>query len=122
MGIAAPITAVLAAAAPVLFGVFAEGLPSAIQLFGFALALVGVWFVSRLDGPVKSKQGLGLALVAGLAFGGLYVLIGQVSPNAVFWPLRVGRRAWRPDTRLPPLVVLAGLLDVGGNAFFLLAA
>lgn len=136
MGIAAPVTAVLAAAMPVLFSAWTEGPPRPSQLIGFALALAGVWFVSRPDGQVDVRRGLGLAVFAGAAFGGLFVLIGQVGPGAVFWPLVAargaafllmlaiavaGRRPWLPDAALLPLVILAGVLDVGGNAFFVLA-
>jgi drug/metabolite transporter (DMT)-like permease len=47
MGINAPVTAVLAAALPVLFSVFFQGLPGLLQLAGFTLALIAVWLISR---------------------------------------------------------------------------
>lgn len=144
MGIAAPVTAVLAAALPVLFAAAAEGLPTMLQFAGFGLALVGVWLVSRPDGPMGRPEGLGLALLAGLGFGGFYILIDQARAPAVFWPLAsakatsllfvlaiagVGGSARRsaagPAGWLAPallsLIVLAGVLDAGGNAFFVLA-
>src|SRR6266496_3654531 len=42
MGLAAPISAILSAAIPALFGVFVQGLPRAPQLTGFILAAVGI--------------------------------------------------------------------------------
>src|SRR5579859_205899 len=47
MGITAPIAAVLASILPVFFSAFFIGLPSFIQLAGFVLALIAVWFISR---------------------------------------------------------------------------
>src|SRR6266436_5277287 len=89
MGITAPVTAVLAAAVPVLFGAFAEGLPQPVQLAGFALALIAVGLISRSERATGRPEGLGLALLAGLGFGGFLILIGQVSHGAIFWPLVV---------------------------------
>jgi len=55
----------------------------------------------------------------------------------VFWPLVVvrvtasigigllllaTRTSWRPNRRVAPLVVIAGVLDMGGNVWFLLAS
>ena len=138
MGAVAPVTAVLAAALPVLFGALSEGLPSMVKLAGFGLALAGVWTLSRPEGPAGRPEGLGLALLAGLGFGGFFILIDQARDVALVWPLVSARatssiltlsialagrrRAWLPPRGLLPLVLLAGILDVGGNAFFVLAA
>src|SRR5258708_16235730 len=91
MGITAPITAVLAAAMPVIFSAFSPGLPSLVQFAGFILALLAVGLISRSEGAKGRPEGLGLALLAGLGFGGFLILLGQVSPGAIFWPLSVGR-------------------------------
>ena len=136
MGIAAPLTGVLAASVPVIFGAFAQGLPEIRHLAGFALALSGVWFVSRPQGATGRPAGLGLAILAGLGFGGFLILIAQVSEYSVFWPLVAARVAsisvmigialvrrsfvW-PTQKATPLILLAGSMDVGGNVFFVLA-
>ncbi|MEM7116068.1 MAG: EamA family transporter [Chloroflexota bacterium] len=138
MGIVAPLTAVVAAAVPVIFGAVVEGLPAALQLVGFAFALVAVWFLSHTGdgGSIEAKE-LILPLVAGLGFGFFYILIDQVQPGAVFWPLVAARIAsvslltififgrgqyQSPErTQLGP-IALSGLFDAGGNAFFVLAA
>ena len=137
MGITAPITAVLAAAIPVIFSAFFEGLPGLLQLAGFVLALIAVGLISRPQGGMGRPEGLGLALLAGLGFGGFLILIGQVRPGAIFWPLvaarfasflfmlaivLIGRQEVLPKKAVFPLVLLAGTLDVAGNTFFVLAA
>ena len=98
MGITAPITAVLAASLPVLFSAFLQGLPGLLQLVGFVLALIAVGLISRPEAAGGRPEGIGLALLAGLGFGGFL------------------------KKSLFPLVLLAGALDVAGNAFFVLAA
>lgn len=136
MGITAPVTAVLAAALPVCFAALSQGLPSPLQFTGFGLALGGVWLISRPEGAGGSPEGLGLALLAGVGFGGFLILISRVSAPAVFWPLvaaktssllsiivaaRGAGRLGLPQKTLLFPAALAGVLDVGGNAFFVLA-
>ncbi len=136
MGIVAPVSAVLATAIPVIFAAFTEGLPRELQLLGFALALISIWLLSRPERFSGRPAGLGMALLAGLGFGAFFTALGQVGDDAVFWPLVAGRLAscvlmvvYALSTRrpvLPPitplgLLALAGVLDVGGNLFFLLA-
>ncbi len=137
MGIAAPITAVLAAGLPVLFAAVTEGMPQSLQLAGFGTALVGIWFLSRPEKAVGRPQGLGLALAAGVGFGAFLILINQASSTGLFWPLvsakatelaltlavLVVRRPMQRAARgLVWLMLQAGIFDVGGNAFYLLAA
>lgn len=136
MGIVAPVSAVLAAGLPVIFAAFTEGLPLERQLIGFGLALLSVWLLSRPDLAGIRPAGLGMALLAGVGFGGFFTALSQVGESAVFWPLVAGRlaacalmAAFAISTRRPvvpprsplPLLALAGVLDVGGNLFFLLA-
>ncbi len=136
MGIVAPVSAVLATAIPVVFASFSEGLPRQVQLLGFGLALVNIWLLSRPEKLGGHPAGLGMALLAGLGFGGFFIALDQIREGAVFWPLAVGRLAacvlmvaFALATRrplIPPLqslglLMFLGLLDVGGNLFFLLA-
>lgn len=137
MGINAPMTAVLAASLPVIFSALTLGLPRPLQLVGFGLALFAVVLVSRPERLAGSPAGLGLALLAGLGIGGFFILIGQVSPHAVFWPLvcarivsllfmiafvRTRREPMLPKKQGFPLILSAGALDVADNVFFVLAA
>lgn len=136
MGIVAPVSGVLATAIPVIFAAFTEGLPRGLKLLGFSLALVSIWMLSRPEKFGSRPAGLGMALLAGVGFGGFFTALDQVGQSAIFWPLAAGRLtacvlmvAFAVVTRrslvpqLPPLALLAllGLLDVGGNLFFLLA-
>jgi len=136
MGIVAPVSAILATAMPVLFAAFTEGLPREIQLLGFAIALVGIWLLSRPEPLGGRPAGLGMAMIAGLGFGGFFIMLDQIGESAVFWPLVSGRlasvalmliialatrRPVNPPRSALGLLTLAGLLDVGGNLFFLLA-
>ncbi len=138
MGLVAPLSAVLAAALPVVVGAFTQGWPDAFQSFGFGFALAGVWLLSQPEGPVSFRfHGLGLPVVAGLGFGLFFVLMDRANDRAVFWPIVAARAASlallsglaliqrqpaAPGRGLWPLLALAGMLDAGGNAFFTLAA
>jgi drug/metabolite transporter (DMT)-like permease len=136
MGIVAPVSAVLTAVLPALFGVLTEGIPGALKLVGFALALLGIWLVAGAGASIGARDGLGLALLAGCGFGVFFILVHRAGASAVFWPLvaaragslgvvlpvALGRRQLvRPDPRLLLTVLLSGVLDVAGNAFFVLA-
>lgn len=137
MGIAAPVSAILTASLPVLFGAFTEGLPGLLQLVGFVLALLAIGLISRPERAKGRPEGIGLALLAGCGFGCFFILISRVSPTATFWPLAVARltsvlflllmagmrrQQILPAMKVAPLVLLAGVLDAIGNAFFVLAA
>ncbi len=137
MGITAPVSAVLTASLPVLFSAFLQGLPSLLQLGGFVLALLAIALISRPERTKGRPEGIGLALLAGCGFGSFFILISRVSPSATFWPLVMARftsvlfllivvllrkQPILPRMTVAPLVLLAGVLDALGNAFFVLAA
>ena len=136
MGVAAPVSAVVAAGVPVIVGSFIEGPPSVPQLIGFGLAFVAVWFISRTGRSAIHWHDLGLPLIAGLGFGTFYVLIGSVGQAAVWWPLvaaRVGsltalllvtlvnRQPRLVERQSLLLILLIGVFEVGGNACYILA-
>lgn len=138
MGVVAPLTAVIAAGLPVLFGILSAGLPAAQQLLGFAFAFAGIWTISR-NGPAGAValRDLLLPLFAGAGFGLFFIFIDQVSEEAVYWPLVAARLASmtmlslfllgrrRATKRRPlnlPLLALTGALEAGGNVFFALAS
>jgi drug/metabolite transporter (DMT)-like permease len=77
-----------------------------------------------------------MAVLAGLGFGCFFIGLDQVGEKAVFWPLAAGRAASvavmtvialgtrrKVNLQHSPLglFTLAGVLDVSGNLFFLLA-
>lgn len=141
MSVVAPVTAVCAAAVPVVLGLaFGERL-AVPALAGIGLALVAVALVAAEGNrpSVRSVRSAGLlpALAAGTAFGLFFVLLDQPGPGSGLWPLVGARTASialvlllvRGSVRalgLPravlPLTALAGVLDMAANALFLLAA
>jgi drug/metabolite transporter (DMT)-like permease len=142
MGIAAPVSAVLTAMLPVLFSALTTGLPGPLRLWGFALALLAIVLISRPEHATEERpQGIGLAVLAGFAFGCFFILISRVSPGATFWPLAAARltsvvslllvlllrrqqmqQILSGVRKVALLLLLAGTLDAMGNVFFVLAA
>ncbi len=143
MGIAAPVSAVLTATLPVVFSAFTAGLPNALQVGGFVLALAAMALISRPErtaeqaGGSASVRAVRLAVLAGCGFGCFFILISRVTPGATFWSLAVARFAAvvpllvmvrmrrlpvLPGMIVAPLVLMTGILDATGNAFFVLAA
>lgn len=135
MGIAAPLTAVLAAAIPALVGIATEGLPNALQIAGLVLAALGIWLVSRPEGGTKTK-GLGLAVMAGFGFAAFFLCIKQAGNGSALWIADFSRVTSllvtaavvlfsRTSFQLPRAsfitVIFAGFLDVSGSVFFVRA-
>jgi drug/metabolite transporter (DMT)-like permease len=140
MSVVAPITAVVAASVPILYGILRGERPSLPAIIGIVLALGAVALVSRSSDedvagdPEPQRAGLLLALLSGLGFGLVYVLLAASSRGA--WPLVASRTmfviltgliVWR--MRLPALTVrgttgfavLTGVLDMGANVLYLLS-
>jgi drug/metabolite transporter (DMT)-like permease len=133
----APIAAVIGAGLPVVFSCLELGLPGTVQVLGFIMAIIGIWLVSRPPGGQRhaSRQGLILAMIAGIGFGGFFTLIAQVDKGLVFMPLVISksaaiiiavttllyRRETLPSMKGTPIALIAGLFDAGGNIFFMLA-
>jgi len=133
----APVAGVIGAVVPMIVGGILEGLPGYAQMIGFFLALLGIWLVTNGNGTGKSKADgtLGLAVFAGIGFGGFLTLIAQIEGKQVFSPLVVaklasiavavlllrGRKHSFPALMSHPVVVLSGFLDAGGNMLYLAA-
>lgn len=132
----APLAALVSVVIPVLVNVAARGWPPAPQLAGFAVALPGVWLVSRSgERPSGSGHSLWLAALAGVGFGGFLVLIARVDAGPVLGPVVVARSvsvlvglALVAGSGLGPVPLrgagyawLAGGLDATGNVLYLLA-
>lgn len=139
MGIVAPITGVLTAAIPVAVGIATAGLPGPVRLAGFGAALLAIVLVSLSDDGTTGRGGLLLAVGAGVGFGLYSACVGQVQ-EGVFGPLLVSRAtasilvmtivavtrtpvraAVAGERRILLLVLLVGILDLAGNAMFLVA-
>ena len=138
MGIVAPVTAVWSAFVPMAFGMLTEGLPSMRQFAGFAFAFAGVWLISREEHSQRIElEKIKLPLVAGTGFGLFMILIDQIESSGIYWPLVGARMATIstfiivayctrkleiPVMKYLPIIALAGILDTGGNVFYVLAA
>ncbi len=137
MGVVAPTTGVLAAVIPVTVGFATEGVPPTPVLIGIVAALVAVVLVTRAPGHGGGRpSGIRWALTAGIAIGLFNVFVGQFSGAGAFGPLVVirlvqvtiltililaWRQPWRMEREIVPKLVAIGLLDMTGNACFILA-
>jgi uncharacterized membrane protein len=139
MAVVAPISAVTSTALPVVFGLASGERPGGLALLGIPAALVAVALISDVLGPGHRRAPrmvMVLALVAGGAFGLVYIILGNVSDDAGLWPVVAMRVTSIPFMTLVMLgarrrpteakghlgVVLAsGILDSTANALYLVA-
>ncbi len=147
MSIATPVSALMAAAIPVLAGTLMDGFPGLWTFLGFGLSLAAIWLISREAGNnshiLAHISELRLPLLAGIGFGTYFILMHNAAQTSTFWPMiasrsggtlimllykvpqsgmTVRRDPWRVTGRAWPYIVLNSLLDVGGNAFYLLSS
>jgi drug/metabolite transporter (DMT)-like permease len=136
MGLAAPVSAVLGAALPVAFGMFSEGIPKALPIAGFALALAGIWLISRPESG-RRPEGLALAMISGFGFALFFIFIKQAGNGAALWIAAGSRASSLVATGLITLIgrkfsptyplgfgiaLLAGCIDVTGTFLFVRAS
>lgn len=135
--VVSPVAGVVGAVLPTVIGVLVEGLPGPRMLIGFIGSILGIWLVTRPDkGKSQSgQQGIKLALAAGVGFGGFLALIAQLDGEGIFLPLVISkfaslgvsamlirfRQLPYPNPARSPIALLSGLLDAGGNIFYLLS-
>jgi len=136
--IVSPTAALFGSAAPILAGLLLDEMPALTGWIGVGLALPAIVLLSlaRDAGVRFDRQSLLFGIVAGIGFGGYFILIDRTAPDSGFWPLasariasiivvalaavatksslRVSRHAMRPT-------LLAGTLDMAANVFFLIA-
>lgn len=134
MGIAAPITGVVAAILPVAYAWRVEGLPSSLALLGTGLALAGIVLTSGAKAERPPARVFVLAVLSGLGFAGFLLLMGLSSGSSFFWTLTAARAASSTGVLLLVLgsrtawgrpgwaIAIAGVGDALGNAFFLLSS
>ncbi|MGQ9834219.1 MAG: EamA family transporter [Candidatus Villigracilaceae bacterium] len=141
MSIATPVSALMAAAIPVLTGTLMDGFPGMWTFLGFGLSLAAIWLISREEGNdshiLTHISELRLPLLAGIGFGTYFILMHSAAQTSTIWPMLASRSggmlimlvyiaarqdSWRVTGRAWPYIVLNSLLDAGGNAFYLLAS
>jgi drug/metabolite transporter (DMT)-like permease len=137
MGLVAPVAAVLGAAIPTIVTAFAEGFPGYRHLFGFLLAGVGVWLISRTEAGVGRPEGLGMAVLAGIGFAGFYLCIHRAGNGSALWIatcsrfgallvtgtiVLFGRHLRAVAAPVLGIALIAGILDISGTAVFVRAS
>jgi drug/metabolite transporter (DMT)-like permease len=139
MSIAAPVSALFTASLPVAAGAVMDGLPSPVKLVGFVVALAAIWMIAQEAGE-KSQllrlSDLRLPLISGLCFGAYFILIHLATRETVLAPMLISRavgtftvaifmlvrrESWRVSRPAWPFIIFNGVLDIGGNAFYILA-
>jgi len=136
MGVVAPVASVISAVLPVVYGFVIEGMPGPIERLGLALAVISIWLITRSGAGDRSREGIGLAVLAGLMFG-LFLICGKEAGRyAVLWPLVSARAASTtlmftivlfssrdPQPLRPALltILLSGTFDSLANALYLAA-
>jgi drug/metabolite transporter (DMT)-like permease len=140
MSVIAPVTAVTAAAVPVLAGLLIGNRISPWAGAGILLALLAVVLVSAEGGLASLRAArpasLTAPLIAGTAFGFFFVLLDRTSADAGLTPLvaarlasvvlvvlvaLAGKQSLRVGRAALPLVLVSGVGDMTANALFLLA-
>jgi uncharacterized membrane protein len=128
MAVVAPLSAVAAAALPVLAGISAGERPGLFQAVGLVFALPAVWLVSTSGGGSHRAGRIDVVsgLLAGLGFGVQFSALGQVAERAGLTPLAVSQvvsviaivggaairsAPWMPRDRHGRLGAVAGLLS-----------
>lgn len=135
ISVVAPISGVMAAGAPLIFGIIIGEQPSPTAMVGMVVAMAAIWLVSV--GEEVAASGLGLALMAGAGFAFFSIAIGQSGDHAGMWPLIPARgasivvigtitlvhsRSLRISRTGRGKVGAAGAGDMVANMFFLAAA
>lgn len=137
MGLTAPVSAVLGAGIPTIFGFFKQGLPGPVPIAGFLLAGIGIWLISRTEDTTDRPKGIGTAMLAGFGFAGYFLCIHQAGDASVFWLAGTSRfvsllttgaivlatRQFGPmDSTGVAWGLTAGVLDISGSALFIVAS
>ncbi len=139
VSIVSPLAALSGAVFPVLFGFLTGERPPLLTWIGVALSLPAIMLLScekdgKHDHVFKSVQ---LGLLAGILFGGFFILISQTSDTSGMWPLVAARvttvplflilsfvrkRKIKLVTGTRRATLLSGALDMAANTLYLLAS
>jgi drug/metabolite transporter (DMT)-like permease len=140
MSVVAPLTAVIAAIVPVVFGILTGERLSALTVTGIVFALCAVALISSSANedvaglPEARRSGLFEGVGAGVGFGIIYVLLSETSHG--IWPLvaartvsaigcaliaLLARRLIAPPRKSLGTIAASGMLDMGANIFYMLS-
>ena len=142
MSVVSPVAAAVSAIVPMVFGLASGDSPAALAIVGAMLGVVACGLLgsqptaSHHDTHDTRLRSFAGATMAGVGFGGFFVLLHHTSSHAGLWPLfsaRLGSatllttialarrhppRLARPAVRM---TIIAGVFDMGANALYLLA-
>jgi len=134
--IVSPTAAVLGASIPVVFSAFSEGLPRWERLAGICLGVIGIFLVGLTgSGDLQlRRRDLTLALLAGTSFAVFFICLSEIPAGSLFLPLALAKGVSvltasiiltaQKNRILPapdPVLIVAGVLEAGGNWGYLLA-
>lgn len=137
MSVIAPISAIGSALVPVTFGLITGDRPSLLAVFGVVCAFPAIFLISQVvENTPAGQGGIVDGVLAGLGFGFMFVMLGQVGSDANLLPLgltqgtsvvgiiitaTVLRAAWVPRTRAAFKPLMMGPLGVIATGSFLYA-
>ena len=139
MGVVSPITAVLAAALPVVVTAASGQRLAPLQLAGILCALIAIVVISAsFEDGVREIRTAGVkeAVLSGLLLGLFYLFLAKAHADAGLHNLlaarvssvaflallaAINRVSLRLERRSLPLVVAAGVLDMSANVLYVLA-
>ncbi|MGA2546476.1 MAG: EamA family transporter [Rectinemataceae bacterium] len=140
--IVSPVSALVGAIVPAVFGALLGERPSTLALAGAALCIPAIFLLSYEKGETKDREKIRASflhgLVAGLGFGSFFIAVSRTSPGSGLWPLiasrtasiaatavvafLIGRKPFAVARRDRPTALFAGIADMGANLCFLLAS
>ncbi|RJQ80719.1 EamA family transporter [Pseudonocardiaceae bacterium YIM PH 21723] len=145
MSVVSPLVALVSAGVPVAVGLLSGERPGMVAVIGALIGLISVCLVSMENDAGRhaqehslSRKVLVLAIGAGLAFAGYFMLLHRIEPDTGMWPLLVARFTatflvmgaaaltgvlTSPDlSRFPVrLALYAGVLDIVANVALMYA-
>ncbi|MEI6385848.1 MAG: DMT family transporter [Spirochaetota bacterium] len=140
VAIVSPVSALVAALLPALFGIATGERPSVLAVAGALLCIPAILFLSWQPGGgsdrQRSRRSIIDGLVAGAGFGCFFIALSRTGHDDGLWPVAfarlaslilmvsiavIGRRGVRPPKGSRRLAIVAGLADMGANILFLLA-
>lgn len=132
--ITAPVSAVLSAIIPVLYGISISGLPSILAVIGMGIGVIAI-LLNSFAGRSNGFQGLWQGIFAGVAIGVFLILLKYIGTAGIYTPLAVARAGsllvtvpWlvvrpgqRPSRLGVGLAIAAGIFDLTANAAYMIS-
>ena len=146
MSVVAPISALGSAIVPVAVGLVTGDRPTPLAWLGIVFAFPAIYLISRVErraaadddssGREATDRGIIDGVLAGLGFGSMFAMLGQVGSDAGLYPLALMqvtsvlsviavatalRQAWVPRERLAWRALMMGPLGATATGAFLYA-